>query len=290
MSKIFLVEDNPAQLELLKRILELRKYQVFTAENGKKALKKLSSINEIPDIIISDIIMPEMDGYEFFKSVSQNPLLNRIPFLFISGKDAPEDIRFGKMLGVDDYLTKPFNYKDVLAIIAGKINRNKHNLEYNKRMNEIINLEIGDVQVSAPNDKKNIIFLSVFWSDEKGPQIMDYLPKEGKYPFSLEKISIQLYQVAISIYGNEYFKEAEGILLNITNINRNGYLYFDCYPDERVRGGMRDYMLAIIAPHITYFHSLRLKEMLRDFSSEIKKTKTANLENSWNFIAELLTK
>lgn len=288
MSKIFLVEDNPAQLELLKRILEFKNYQVFTAENGKKALKKLSSMNEIPDIIISDIIMPEMDGYEFFKSVSQHPLLNRIPFLFISGKDAPEDIRFGKMLGVDDYLTKPFNYKDVLAIIAGKINRNKRNLEYNKRMNEIINLEIENAQVSALNNKENIILLRVFWSDAKGPQLMDYLPKEEKFPFSLEKISIQIYQVAISVYGNEYFKEAEGILLNITNIKRNGYLYFDSYPDEGARGGMRDYMLAVIAPHITYFKSLELKEILSDFSSEIKKTKAANLEKYWNFIMEVL--
>lgn len=290
MSKIFLVEDNSAQLQLIKKILELENYRVDTAENGKVAFDKLSAMKELPDIIISDIVMPEMDGYELFKMVSQHPLLNFIPFLFISGKDAPEDIRFGKMLGVDDYITKPFNYKDVLAVIAGKINRKNRNLKYNDQINQIIQVQKKDDQLHALNNKKNVFFLLVFWNDSIGPQLTDYLPRDQpRYSFSLEKISIQLYQVAISIYGNEYFKEAEGILLNISNIDRRGYVYFDCYPDNEVRGGERDYMLAIIAPQITYFQSLLLNKVLNNCSLNIKRKKEYNLESYWNAIVDILS-
>ena len=122
---LMVVDDNKDILFTLQLELETDGYKVITASNGKEALNKLSKLDRIPDVIISDIMMPDVDGYKFFETVSSNPKLNRIPFLFLTAKSRPEDIRLGKMLGVDDYITKPFKKEDLLASISGKINRNK---------------------------------------------------------------------------------------------------------------------------------------------------------------------
>lgn len=133
---ILVVEDNLDVLYNLNLILESNNYKSITAKNGKEALEILSNLEEIPDIIISDIMMPEMDGYEFFRVISNEPRWNRIPFLFISARSTPENIRFGKSLGVDDYLTKPFDERDLLAILSGRIARNKRVNALNSKIDE----------------------------------------------------------------------------------------------------------------------------------------------------------
>ena len=105
----------------IKMILEHNNYNVITADNGKSALKLLMEMIEIPDLILSDIMMPEMDGYHFIKQTSKNLKLLHIPFIFLTALDSPEDKRLGKLLGADDYLTKPINEEDLLASIGGKI-------------------------------------------------------------------------------------------------------------------------------------------------------------------------
>jgi len=105
--------------------LEHNKCQVVIAENGKKGLEVLSELKDRPDLIICDIMMPEMNGYDFFDAVSNDAAYGDIPFIFLSALDTPEDIRLGKILGADDYLTKPINEDDLLAVIAGKIKRSK---------------------------------------------------------------------------------------------------------------------------------------------------------------------
>jgi DNA-binding response OmpR family regulator len=91
-------------------------------------------------------MMPELDSYEFFKKVSENPKLGLIPFLFVSARASPEEVRFGKMLGFDDYLTKPLDFDLLLAIIAGKISRKGKADLIRKKMEEDIfsslNIEI----------------------------------------------------------------------------------------------------------------------------------------------------
>ena len=105
--------------------LEFNNYSVLTATNGKDALNILSESQRLPDLIISDIMMPEIDGYELFKTISTHPLWATIPFIFLSARASPEDVRLGKILGADDYLTKPFNEDDLLAVISGKLTRIK---------------------------------------------------------------------------------------------------------------------------------------------------------------------
>ena len=114
---ILLVEDNESILFNQTLLLEINGYAVLKAEDGKKALDVLANSPDRPDVIISDIIMPEMDGYEFLQKVSANTNWNMIPFIFLSAKASPADVRLGKYLGADDYLTKPIDDDLLLRLI-----------------------------------------------------------------------------------------------------------------------------------------------------------------------------
>jgi signal transduction histidine kinase len=119
--KILIVEDDAALLAGLKDILELSGYQVATAANGVEGLAVLGSFH--PDLILSDIMMPRMDGYRFFEAVRARPEWVSLPFIFLTAKGEKTDIRRGKQLGVDDYLTKPFDEDDLLVAVRAKLDR-----------------------------------------------------------------------------------------------------------------------------------------------------------------------
>lgn len=99
---------------------------VETATTGKEAIKNLSDRDSVPDLIISDIMMPEMDGYELYQVLANDLLWREIPLLFLSALATPDDIRFAHILGVNDYITKPFKEEDLLAMIKRKLNQNKY--------------------------------------------------------------------------------------------------------------------------------------------------------------------
>jgi len=287
---ILVVEDSPSQLNYVQKLLETNNYEVLSPKNGNEAMEILTKFNTLPELIISDINMPEMNGYDFFETVSENHVLNRIPFLFLSALDEPEDIRFGKLLGVDDYIIKPFKSEDLLAIVAGKIARNQKNYEYSKKINELLISELEEDLEVPMNISENIALLFVFWDDAIGPILTEYLPKDVKFSFQLDEIANQLFQAVTSIYGQTHIEKAkaEGILLNINNIKKSGYIFFDAYHDNTVRGGEREYMLAVIAPMINYFQSLKLKKILIDISHRINNKKKYNKNNYWNLIVEVL--
>jgi len=270
--------------------LEFNNYHVITTTDGKNALKILSELETPPDLIISDIMMPKMDGYEFFKRVSANPKWTLIPFIFLTARAAPEDVRFGKMLGVDDYLTKPFQDEDLLAIITGKLNRTKNRESLQKKLetNLVSSLKIELSPSISEDDKNQVWLLLVVWDEVRGPEVKVVVPKEREPPFSLHNLGVQLFQATVSIYGRTGFYEAQGILLNIENIKQMGYLFFDLITDETVRGGRRQFMLAVIAPMINYFESLKIKNLLKDLSNHIKVAKEWDRRQYWETISEIL--
>ena len=286
---ILVVEDNLDLLYTLNLLLESNNYKPITAKNGKEALEILSRLEETPDIIISDIMMPEMDGYEFFREISNNPRWNRIPFLFLSARTTPKDIRFGKLLGADDYLTKPFDEKDLLAILSGRIARNKRVDALNNKIDETFAKM--DIEIKAPLECKREFFICLFlafWDDKFGPELNCYYPEEKSFPIPLDNIVNQLFTVATSIYGHDKITKAEGVLLNIKNLNTRGYLFFDSYPDSNERFGEKQYMIAVIAPSINYFHTLEIKEIFVDLSEKIKKKIDWNIEKYWKKIYNLM--
>ena len=106
MKKILIIEDEPSVLENIMELLEGHDYQVFGAENGKIGITKARE--HIPDLIICDIMMPELDGYGVLKSLQSDSITSTIPFIFLTAKSELSDLRQGMELGADDYLTKPF--------------------------------------------------------------------------------------------------------------------------------------------------------------------------------------
>jgi signal transduction histidine kinase len=108
-------------LEGIRDLLEMSGYRVRIALNGQEALDLLD--RERPDLIISDIMMPLIDGYEFHTKVRERPELLRVPFIFLTARGEKADIRRGKALGVDDYITKPFDEEDLLIAVRAKLSR-----------------------------------------------------------------------------------------------------------------------------------------------------------------------
>jgi CheY-like chemotaxis protein len=131
---IMVVDDNPEFLSGIELTLEMEGYQVWTALNGQAALDQLkaaffdqdrvsSAMDRLPALMLVDIMMPVMDGYTLYEEMRANPYLNHIPFIFLTAKSSDTDIRYGKELGADDYLTKLASTEDILSTIRGKMRR-----------------------------------------------------------------------------------------------------------------------------------------------------------------------
>ena len=119
--KILLIEDNLEIRENTSEILSLANYTVLTAENGKIGVE-LAQL-ELPDLIVCDIMMPELDGYGVLHILNKKPETANIPFIFLTAKTERSDIRKGMNLGADDYLTKPFNDTDLLDAIDTRLQK-----------------------------------------------------------------------------------------------------------------------------------------------------------------------
>lgn len=119
MKKILLIEDDVTVRENTAELLELSNYEVVTASNGRLGVDKAKST--LPDIIVCDIMMPEMDGYGVLQELAKSTETANIPFIFLSAKTEHKDIRKGMDLGADDYLTKPFEEEDLLSAIESRL-------------------------------------------------------------------------------------------------------------------------------------------------------------------------
>lgn len=121
MKKILVIEDNEQVRENLAEILELSNYDVHTAENGKIGIEK--ALHEIPDLILCDVMMPELDGYGVLHVLDKNPKVADIPFIFLTAKADKTDFRKGMNLGADDYITKPFDDVELLDAIERRLKK-----------------------------------------------------------------------------------------------------------------------------------------------------------------------
>ncbi len=113
--RIIVIEDNKDVRENLVEILTLANYDVLEAENGKRGVEMI--ISQKPDLILCDIMMPELDGFGVLHILNSNPEVNKIPFIFLTAKSEKEDLRKGMGLGADDYITKPFDDAELLQVI-----------------------------------------------------------------------------------------------------------------------------------------------------------------------------
>jgi two-component system, sensor histidine kinase and response regulator len=123
-ARLLVVEDEPNLLLGIRDILKLDGYEVITAQNGREALDALHAIDgQLPDLIVSDIMMPQLDGIELLEEVRKHDNWVTIPFIFLTAKGEKSDVQRGKIMGVDDYLTKPFDADDLLVAVDARLRR-----------------------------------------------------------------------------------------------------------------------------------------------------------------------
>ncbi|MGL6138960.1 MAG: hybrid sensor histidine kinase/response regulator [Planktothrix sp.] len=147
MKKILVIEDDLNVRSIILDILEAEEFLAISAEDGKIGVKLAKEI--LPDLIICDVMMPQLDGYQVLEEIRNYQATATIPFIFLTAKSTPDDLRQGMNLGADDYLTKPFTRQDLLAAIRSRIQKHQtfeHKTQ--QRLNELRN----NITLSLPHE------------------------------------------------------------------------------------------------------------------------------------------
>lgn len=286
--QIFVIDDNPDILDNIKLILENEGYEVRAFISPKNALELLLKGKEIPDLITCDIKMAEMSGYEFYKRVNQYPVLNKIPFVFLTALSKPEDVRLGKMLGADEYITKPFKPANLLSTISGKIRRYRKSRFVRENLDDILSRSNIVMKSSLPSDQKDEVFLFFMkWDEKEGPKLVKYHPDRKIDHNTLNSVGSQLFQAFNSVFNKEELKleESEEILVPVRNIDKTAYLNFFRYQEKE---NERVFMLGTIAPEISYLHSLQIKKVLEKIRLLIIKGKNWDIKEYWKKSFDIL--
>lgn len=159
---ILVVDDEADLLDNISLALEAEGYQVLTASDGIEALAVLQT--ESVDLILADIAMPNMNGYQLYEQVRETPEWGTIPFIFLTARRLDSDIRYGKELGVEDYLTKPIHAVDLLAVVCGKLRRARQLAQLSVQLvqsseSELRALTLGRLQIDSDQHR--------VWLDEQ---------------------------------------------------------------------------------------------------------------------------
>jgi putative two-component system response regulator len=145
-SKILIVDDEPAGRFTLESILEEQGYQIEMAESGLEALEKAYQL--LPDVILLDVMMPGMDGFEVCQRIRKDPVLAEIPILMLTALDDRKSFLRGLESGADDYITKPYDRYELRARLLGITRLNR----YKKLLDERANIEVVHQQLLAAYD------------------------------------------------------------------------------------------------------------------------------------------
>lgn len=151
---VLIIEDEPQIRENIRQILEMEGFNTITAEDGLAGLELAEKHN--PDMIICDIMMPNLDGYGLIKALREKPLTAEIPFIFLTAKAEHQDMRQGMKLGADDYLTKPFEVNELLEAISTRLQKRqavteRYKTQIKEMESEIYHLVRYDSLTGLPN-------------------------------------------------------------------------------------------------------------------------------------------
>ncbi|AFZ04414.1 EAL domain-containing response regulator [Calothrix sp. PCC 6303] len=151
MNKILVIEDELAVRENLVELLEAEGFETIAAPNGHIGIQK--AMAETPDLILCDMMMPEVDGYGVLTNLREEPSTATIPFIFLTAKSAKSDFRQGMDLGADDYITKPFTRAELLSAIMGRLSKQSLLKKYlsAKADTKVLSPEIQYIEISLSN-------------------------------------------------------------------------------------------------------------------------------------------
>lgn len=199
---ILVIEDQEDVRENIVELLELSNYAVASAPNGKEGVKM--ALSSPPDLVLCDIMMPEMDGYEVLYLLSKNPTTAALPFIFLTAKTEKSDFRKGMNMGADDYITKPFEEMELLGAIERRLKKYEELAKINE-VGELVEKANGykDIQELEKErktqvfKKKDIIYregdlssfvykiargkVKTFRINEDGKEFIHDVKKEGEF-------------------------------------------------------------------------------------------------------------
>jgi len=139
MKKILIIEDEPATRENICEILQLEGFTPLAAANGKTGVA--TALCELPDLILCDVTMPELDGHGVLSALRAQVATRQIPFVFLTAKGERHDVREGMNLGADDYLIKPVDVDDLLSAIEARLERSLQQAGFNPDFKSPVPLE-----------------------------------------------------------------------------------------------------------------------------------------------------
>lgn len=184
MKRILVIDDNNDIRENTAEILDLAGYKTYTAENGKRGVEQ--ALKEKPDLIVCDIMMPDLDGYGVLHLLKKNPDTENIPFIYLTAKTERGDFRKGMEMGADDYITKPFDDLELLRAIEIRLKKadivQRSYGEGEKGANELIRelSDSGMIRLEVDNyDAEHYAKKQLLYNEGKRPRFLYYV-KSGK--------------------------------------------------------------------------------------------------------------
>jgi len=259
MYKIAVIEDNTDMRENISEILELANYQVVVAENGKAGVDLIRK--ELPDLVICDIMMPELDGYGVLYYMSKNPETANIPFIFLTAKAEKEDLRKGMSLGADDYLTKPFKEIELLDAIDTRLKKRKA-IQQAQISSQTVN-EFMDAH--AKIDNISDLAKNARTKDLDRKELLFYAGDKPNYIYYVVQGKIRTYKV------NNQDKELVTALYNTGDY----FGYLELLQDELYQeyaAALEDTKLALIAKDEFYNFILSNREVAAGFMNVLAKS------------------
>lgn len=218
METLLLIEDDTALRENTAELLELADYRVITAPNGKKGVE--AALEHHPNLIICDIMMPELDGYGVLEQLTSKAETQFTPFIFLSAKTEHSEIRKGMDLGADDYLTKPFEEEELLSAIRSRLQKSN----------------LMAAVFEEKEDAKNVHDINMLknFFDDHGA-ILDF--EDGDAIFNENEQSHRIYLVLKGIV-KTYRVDKEGKELTTALVEADEFLGFSSFIDYMPYGKM----------------------------------------------------
>jgi CheY-like chemotaxis protein/CRP-like cAMP-binding protein len=312
MKKILLIEDDIVVRENTAELLELANYKVITAADGKIGVSEAKK--HLPDLIICDIMMPELNGYGVLQILSKEKSTKQIPFIFLSAKTERKDIRKGMDLGADDYLTKPFDESEIFSAIESRfakvaiynenialksdadlINYSENEI---KTLDHLKNYFTDNVEAFSFNpseiiycegDNSNYVYLiykgvvKTYKIDEQGKELITSLNNEDDFfGFTSFTHNIPYQESAAAIEDTKAFRLSKSELQNILEKNHTVTLELIDYLSDNV-SEIKEHLLEMA------YSSVRKKtaSTILQFSQKIKKNENENPKISRSDLASI---
>src|SRR5579883_105789 len=245
MHKILVIEDDTSVRQNLVDLLVFENFIVIAAENGRIGVQL--ALEETPELIICDVMMPELDGHNVLKLLRQEPTTATIPFIFLSAKSDKIDFRKGMELGADDYLTKPFTKAELLMAISSRLKKQSiFNQQSQKKLDELRS----SITLSLPHEMRTPLNGILGFSELLLKDANILTPQE-------------IYEMADGIH-----KSAERLLRLIQNFLLYAELEVIATDPERI---------ALLQSHQTVFPTMSLMQLITEKAKQVGRYADLNL-------------